>query len=566
MTKERLAKFIDQKMVLDPAASGVSQLQQGYRRSLIVLAALVALVLLIACANVANLLTAQAAARAREMALRVSIGAGRLRLVQLVLVESAWLAFLASAIGALFAWWSAPFVIAGINPPDNPVRISLPMDWRVTAFGLALTAFVTLLFGISPALRASSIHPSTALKGGADLHSRRRLMHALIAAQVAFCFIVLFAAGLFVRTFERLSGQSNGFSADRILVLETVAGSPQPPSTWDQLADTLRALPGIERVALADAPLLSGNYRNNVVSVNGAPPTEVLTYFRYVGPGWLDTMKIPLVDGRDFDPNDVTPRVAIVSETFAKLYFPGENPIGKTFSRGRGPLAGKIDTALLYRIVGVSRDARYRNMRDPILSVAYVPLRSLDRNNALVPMRDATLLIRTNRPNPLALAATLRTEIARAGNGLRVSNLRTQQEINERHTIRERLLARLAIFFAAVALLLAAIGLYGVLEYSVLQRRREIGIRMAIGAQASDIARRVTSEVFLMVLGGAAAGIAIGTTSVRFIESLLYQANPTSLATLVLPAALIVVSALIASLPAVVRAVRIDPAAMLRSE
>ncbi len=190
---------------MEPAAAGASGLQQNYRPALLALAVLVALVLLIACANVANLMTAQAAARAREMALRVSIGAGRGRLVQLVLVESAMIAFLAAAMGGVFAWWSAPFVVGMINPPDNPARLSLPADWRVLGFGLALTLAVTFLFGLAPALRASAVNPASALKGGSDPHARRRSMHALIAAQSAFCFLVLFVAGLFVTTFDRLS-------------------------------------------------------------------------------------------------------------------------------------------------------------------------------------------------------------------------------------------------------------------------------------------------------------------------------------------------------------------------
>ncbi|SPE41253.1 conserved membrane hypothetical protein [Candidatus Sulfopaludibacter sp. SbA3] len=203
MTRASIDKFLAQTVVLEPAAEGASGLQQDYRTSLIAMGVLVALVLLIACANVANLMTAQAAARQREMAMRVSIGAGRRRLVQLVLVESAWLALLAAALGGLFAWWSAPFVVSRINPPDNPVRLSLPADWRVLAFGIALTVVVTLLLGLAPALRASAVNPASALKGGSDPHSRRRLMHVsrrrlmhvLIGVQVAFCFVVLFVAG-----------------------------------------------------------------------------------------------------------------------------------------------------------------------------------------------------------------------------------------------------------------------------------------------------------------------------------------------------------------------------------
>ncbi len=273
MSKQRLDNFVNQTLLLEPAPAGVSAMQKSNRLPLEALAVLVALVLLIACANVANLMTAQAAARSREMALRVSIGAGRWRLVQLVVVESAWLAFLAAAIGALFAWWSAPLVVSLINPPDNPARLSLPWDWRVVGFGSALALGVMLLFGLAPALRASGVKPASALKGGEDPHSRRRLMHALIAAQVAFCFLVLFVAGLFVATFDRLSNQPTGFSAERLLTLDTIAQRTQPPIAWNQVAEHLRAVPGVETVALSDRTLLEGNSMNNLISINGSPQT-----------------------------------------------------------------------------------------------------------------------------------------------------------------------------------------------------------------------------------------------------------------------------------------------------
>jgi len=559
--KQVLENWRKQKVLLEPAAAGVSDLQNDYRRPLAALAVLVALVLLIACVNVANLMTAQAASRAREMALRVSIGAGRWRLVQLVLVESAWIAFFAAAIGGVFAWWSAPVIIRMINPPDNPARLLLPADWRVLGFGLALTVAVTLLFGLAPALRASGTKPVSALKGGEDPHSRRRLMHSLVAVQTAFCFLVLFVAGLFVATFERLSHQSTGFSAERLLTLETVSERPQPPEYWDQVAEHLRAVPGVETVAIADRTLLGGSSWNNFILVNGAPTNGVLAYMLSGSPGWLETMRIPLLDGRDFRPSDAYPGMAIVNEAFAKQSFGGGNPTGKFFEMapGGGP-------RLRFEVVGLAGDVRYREMREPILPQAYYPMHVADGKGGLTARDYGVFMVRTKSANPLAMASILRREVARVRPEFRVSNIRTQMEINQSHTVRERLLARLAMFFGVIALLLAGVGLYGVLDYSVLQRRREIGIRMALGAQAGDIARRVTVDVFSMVLGGALAGLALGFAAARYIQALLYQVKPTDARMLALPALTILAAALLAALPPVIRAVRIDPAETLRVE
>jgi predicted permease len=551
--KHLLERFPREKLVVKSAAAGVSSMQTDYRRSLIALGVLVALVLMIACANVANLLTAQAAARTREMALRVSIGAGRGRLVQLILVESAWLAFLAAAIGALFAWWSTPFVVGMINPSDDPARLYLPADWRVLGFGMALAAGVTFLFGMAPALRASAVKPASALKGGEDPHSRRRLMHALIAVQVAFCFVVHFVGGMFVSTYERLANQPTGFSAERLLTLDTVAARSRPPVFWDQVVEHLRTVPGVETVALAAWPLMSGTMSNNFISINGAPPSDVLAFFLGVSPGWADAMKIPLIDGRDFRANDIDPGVAIVNVAFAKQYFKGENPVGRSFEK-------LYPRRVRYQIIGLSGDAIYRNLREPILPVAYVPFHRAE------PISEGTFIVRTSGANPLALAPILRREVPRARSEFRVSNIRTQTEINRSQTVRERLLAMLALFFAVVALLLAGVGLYGVLDYSVLQRRHEIGIRMAIGAQPGRIARLVTVDVLTMVLAGALTGLALGLASVRYIESLLYQVKATDLAVLALPSLAILAAALLAALPAVIHAVRIDPVIVLRSE
>jgi putative ABC transport system permease protein len=552
--------FLKQSLILEPAAAGVSGLQSDYRSSLAAIAVLVALILLIACANVANLMTAQAAARAREMAVRVSIGAGRGRLVQLVLIESILLAAFAAVLGAVFAWWSAPFVVSRLNLPSNPVRLDLPFDWRVFTFGLSLTFIVALLLGLAPALRASAIRPISALKGE-DRRSRGHLMYGLVAAQVAFCFLVHFVTGLFVASFNRLANLHLGFSSERVLLLDTVAQQPQPTVYWDLVTDHLRALPGVESASLSGWALLSGNGWNGFISVNGAPLTSQLAFFLAVSPGWLETMKIPILDGRDLLPGDTFPGAAIVNQTFVRQYFPGVDPIGKFFEKSQGD-----NSRMRCQIVGVVQDAWYRNIRQPIPPIAYVSFHALDNSGARKLSRSATLTVRSSSANPSDLAEMLRREVPGARPGFRVSNITTEEELVRSQTVRERLLAMLALFFAVVALALAGVGLYGVLDYSVLQRRREIGIRIAVGAQSGRIVRLVAADIFAMVAIGAVAGLALGLLSARYVASLFYQVKATDVSMLALPWLTILAATSLAALPAVIRAVRIDPVKMLRAE
>jgi putative ABC transport system permease protein len=553
--KERIRQLLANRLVVESAAAGVSASQREYRVAVTALAGLVALILLIACANLANLMMAQASARAREMALRVAIGAGRWRLIQLVLVESALIALAAAALGAAFSWLSAPWVVSMINPPDHPVRLVLPADLRVLAFAAALAAAVTILFGLGPALRASAVKPASALRGGTAPSSRRRVMHLLIATQVAFCFLVLFDTGLFTATFDRLSRQPTGFVADGVINVVTGTRPPQSVVVWQQVADQLRSLPRVEAVALAGFPPLSGSMEGGFVAVNGDQPGGALVRFLSVSPSWFDTMKIPFVAGTAFTDRDASPGVAIVNQTFANLYFNGENPVGKSFDTNR-------DRGMRCRIVGLVRDSRYDEMRGPIPPVVYLPFRSFDQTGALRTTRGAAFVLRVSGPNPLAVAPILRREITQARPGFLVSRIVPQTELVEQQTIRERLLAMLASFFAVVAILLAGIGLYGVLDYSLLQRRRELGIRIAIGAPARDIVRRATTDALTMVGVGALAGLGLALLSVRYIESLVYEVNPP----LIAPALILFAAAILASLPAAIRALRIDPVQMLRSE
>jgi len=561
MPKEVRDAFLNQQVWIERAASGASELRTDTRRPLAILGVLVVLVLLIACANVANLMTAQASARAREMALRVSIGGGRWRLVQLVLVQSACLALLAAALGALFAWWAAPFVVGMINPPDNPARLLLPADWRVLGFGLAVALGVTLMFGLLPALRASTVNPVSALKGGEDPQARRRLMHGLIGLQVAFCFLVLFVAGLFVTTFERLSHVSTGFSADRVLVVNTIAKRPQSLPYWNQLLEYLRHVQGVEAVGMSDAPLLAGGSWNNFISVDGRPGNGIIAYMRRVSPGWIDALRIPLIDGRDFLPQDSQPGSALVNQAFAEAYFDGKSPVGRNFD-----VVFSGNFHLRFQAVGMVGNVRYSDLRQPFVPQVYVPFRILGEKGEVQDMGGAEVLVRTTNANPTVLSQFLRDEIPRGRPEFRVSRIRTQTEINLSHTVRERLLATLAVFFSVVALLLAGVGLYGVLHYYVMQRRREIGIRIAIGAGAANIARIVTINVFAVLLMGSMTGLALGMISARFMEALFYQVKASDPAIMVLPAAILFAVALFAAIPAVIRAVRIDPASMLRVE
>ena len=551
---ERLAQFLNQQGVLRPASSGVSDLQERSRGALLAVGVMVGLVLLIACANVANLMTARAVARSREMAMRVSIGAGRWRLIQLVLFESAWIAFLATMIGACFAWWSAPVIAGMLNPASNPARLAMPADARVFGFAVLLSFGVTLSFGLTPAVRASGVKPASILKGGDDPHAKRKLMHSLVGLQAAFCALVVLAATLFAGTYDRLVHENVGFLPDGLLVVDVVSEPGQPVEAWRQAAAHLRTLPGVESVAMADRPLLDGWAWNGFISVNGQVPSEELAYFRSVAPGWLRTMRIPLVAGRDFDENDAYPRKAIVNKAFAATYFHGENPVGRKFGR-------QIDQ---FEIVGLVGDTRYRTVRETPVPQAFFPLRSEEQGQGL--RYGGTFLVRTSLTSPMMLGETVRREVAQARPGFRAANIRTQREINDSHTVRERLVAMLAVFFAAVALLLAGVGLYGVLDYSVLQRRRDIGIRMALGAKPTDVVRRVLAQSMWTIGSGAAAGLACGLACERYVESLLYRVHATDWGVLMPPVLMLIAVAVAAVTPAAVRAVRIDPARTLRTE
>jgi predicted permease len=506
-------------------------------------------------------MTAQAESRSREMAVRVSLGAGRSRLVRLVMLESLWIALLAAAAGCAFAWWAAPFVVSRINPVTNPARLWLPFDLRLFSFAVLLTLAVTLIFGSMPALRTSQVMPARVLKGGDDPKAHHRTMHLLVAGQVAFCFIVLQLAGLFVVTFQRLTNRPVGFSPERVLAMETIATQPQPPAIWDQELEHLRSVPGVESAAIASDTLLSGWDTITSVSVNGTTPSLVLTHELNISPGWLHVMRIPLLNGRDFRPEDVYPGVAIVNQAFARAYFNGQDPVGRRFE-----VDSEHNKRLGFEVVGLCGDAVFRDVHEPMPPQAYFPFREVNASGQLQAENDDEIMVRTSVSDPMSMAAVLRREVPAGRSEFRVSSLLTQTDINQAQTVRERLLAMLSLFFAVVALLLAGVGLYGVLNHSVVQRRREIGIRMAVGAQASNVVRIVTSRMIGAVLAGATMGLIFGLLCANRLQALLFQVRATDATMLMLPFAAIAAASVLATIPAVLRAVHIDPLMMLRTE
>ncbi|MBI1352969.1 MAG: FtsX-like permease family protein [Acidobacteria bacterium] len=553
--QEVVDRWLNRTLRVEPAPTGSSEIQRTYRTGLTAIAGLAALVLLIACANVANLMSARAATRSREMALRVSIGAGRRRLVRLVLVESAFLALLATAVGAAFCSWAAPQVVGMISPPDNPTRLTLPADLRLFGFGMALSVAVTGLFGVAPALRASSVQPVAALKGGEAPRLRQRLMKGLVGVQAAFCVVVTLMAGLLVGTLDRLRNQDMGFSAPGLLLLEASSDTPQPSSAWRQAIDGLAATPGVESASAASWPLLFG-ISGGLVWTDGRP-AEASSYLLRVSPGWAETMQIGRVEGRDLRVGETDG--ALVNEAFAETFLGKASPLGRWFEIG-SPNGSRSR----FQVVGVVHDAVYHDLREGFRPAAYIPFHAGDGGES--PQSWGTFVVRTKGEAASALAPALREAVSRARPEFRVTNVRTQQELISRQTVRERLLAALASFFAVVALLLAGLGLYGVLEYSVFQRRREIGVRRAVGAQAGDIAWQVTASVGATAAVGALIGVGLSLLAARSIESLLYQVRPTDAAMLA-PAALAVgLAAVAAAAPSVAKAVGIDPAEILRAD
>ncbi len=529
------------------AANGPSLIRKAFERPLWILAIVAGLVLLIAGSNVANLLVARSAARQREMALRISIGAGRRRLVQQLLIESGLLAGMACFLGIGFAQAMGPAVVSRLLPTGESAYLDLGLNWRALGLVALIGASATALIGLIPAFRSSSVSPGDLLKAGSDRHSTRRgLLRSLVAAQVAFSVTVLFTGGLLLLSFERLSTLDLGFYRSGIVFFDLDGLGERGQPAVLHLLDRVRQFPEVQAAAYSAWALLNDNRWISKVKIPGRTDSGK-THQLGVSPGFFNTMGIRLLDGRDFAGRDLGPSASavVVNEAFTRRFFPGQSVIGKQFDRDGN----------LLEIVGLVRDAKYDEIRGTPPPTIYVPLRG---------QGDSTLIVRAADAG--RLAPLLRQEILRADPSVKVGRVTLQTTLIDNLLVRDRLLALLSGFFGTVALLLVAIGSYGVLSYSVVQRTREIGIRMALGARSFQVIRLVISEIAVVVALGVVAGLAGGFGLGHYVTSLLFEVKPGHAATVVLPLLGLMLGCLLAALPPTLRAVRLNPVVALRQE
>jgi putative ABC transport system permease protein len=558
--------YLGFKLQAIAAGRGVSRLRETYEDSLWMLMTIAGLVLLIACANLANLMLARANVRAREIAVRQALGASRGRLIRQLLVESLLLAFIGTALGALLARGLSRLLVSFISTTNNVIFLDLGLDWRIFGFAIGLAALTCLLFGLTPALRATRVAPGAVMKSsGRGLTAGRErfgLRRVLVVTQVALSVILVAGALLFSRSLGKLLTVETGFRQDGILIANIGFGRLNVAADRRQafrkdLIERFRAIPGVESAADASLIPMSGSAWGNNVWMDGVEPRQTLDIsFSEVGQNYFQTFETPLLAGRDFDDRDTTtsPKVAIVNEAFARQLLIGASPVGRRFRVEATP--SRPETA--YEIVGLVKNTKYSDLREEFRPIAFLP------STQSIPGPGGQFLIRSSLPLNEVSAAVKRIvgEISPAINiSFRV--LKTQIETS---VLRERLVATLSGFFGLLALVLASIGLYGLLSYNVAGRTSEIGLRMALGARARDVLWMILREALLLTVIGIVVGLPAVIYATKWVESLLYGLQPTDPISIGFAAILLLaVAALAAWLPAR-RAARVDPMIALRYE
>ncbi len=554
-------------LAADSGSQGESNSRRQYARSLYILMGLVGLVLAAACANVANLLLARGAARRREIALRLALGAGRVRIVGQLLAESLLLASAGAAFGVLLAWWGRPLLLA-LRPFGNTaVVLDLPLDARVLGFTIAIAFTTAILFGLAPALRATRVDLTTEFQGGARTiggGSRSQLSRALMVVQIALSFVLLVSTGLFVRTLAKLEAVDAGFNRRNLVLFGTDAvaagyARDQFAVLHERLRERLEGIPGVRTATFSRVAVLSRVRQNNTISVPGSPvpPGAFAPNMNGVASNFFAAMELPLVLGRGFNESDdlAAPRVAVVNEALAAKYFGRENPIGRRISYTLGPFAGgRVEV----EVVGVAGDAKYTDLRTAVPPTLYLPaLQQLGGN--------ANFALRVDG-NPAAVFGAIRAAVREIDPALAVLDLRTQDEQIDRLHWQERLFARLSGFFGLLALALTCVGLYGLMSYAVLRRTGEIGLRMALGAPPGTVLRMMLGESLALVSVGVAAGVGAAYGGSRLVASMLYGLSPSDPSTYGVVVATLTAVAMLASYLPARRASRLQPTEALREE
>jgi predicted permease len=561
-------QYLASPIALQPGATGISSLRERYSRPLYVLLGIVGLVLVIACANMANLLLAQSTARRKELALRLSLGAGRWQLVRQLLVESIMLSAIGAAIGLVIARWGSRAIVAMLSTRTQAVDINLSMDWRVFAFTATVGAVTGLLFGVAPALRGTSLSPADALRdhsrGVVGGGSRFQAGHALVALQVALSFVLVFGSSLFVRTLIGLTAQDLGFESSHALVgtvdlRRTGVDADRHLPLYTQLRDAIGRVPGVTAAATSFVTPVSGSIWNEAIRVAGYSGDDAPVLYNGVSPNYFRAMGTPIIAGRDVNESDIkgSPRVAIVNDAFARKYFNGDNPIGKTFTIVG---FGRSNPDRVMLIVGLVANAKYLGLREtaqPTMYGAFAQDSDGNRSSARVAIRTIGAPMSTRNAIVQAVAG-VNKEIA--------IDLKGLDEDLGANVLQERLVATLSAFFGGLALLLAALGLYGVMSYTVTRRRNEIGIRIALGAEPARGVRLVLRNVALITIGGLLFGAAASVGTGRFINSLLYNLAAADRTMIAITALTLALAAAIAGYLPARRAARIDPMAALREE
>jgi predicted permease len=562
-------RFLKQTFTLIPASKGQSFMRERFEKPLVVLQWLVGLVLLIACANVANLMLARAAARQREVAIRVALGATRWQIVRQFLYESLILAVAGGAAGLLLSLWMARGLIRFLPfDPDN-ISLSATPDWRILLFAMAVTLVTAVIFGLAPALQGSRAEPASTLKSEAGSvaggHAHVRMRKTLVGLQVGLCTLLVIGAGLFARSLTELKRVDLGFSSASVIMFgmrpAIVYETGRKLQVYRGAMEALRTLPGVEAAGASRVRLMTGGAWDSSVTIPGAAAARgdpgTWSFFNAVTPGYFDALGIPVKAGRDFTWNDwgTDKMRCLVNESLVKQYMNGSSPVGRMMAQGRGNTPDM-------EIIGVFRDAHYHEVKGEVPRQTFV---AMGTTKLIERLNSVTVYVRTSR-DPRQVMSMIRDTLRRVDSNLVVSDLRLMDEqLNQRLT-NERLLSFLSAAFALLATLLAAVGLYGVLAFVVTRRTREIGIRMAMGSTPNGAIGLVLREVAPVILLGAGAGVACGLAGGRYIESQLFGVKAIDPVSFTAGVAVILAVSLAAAFVPAWRASGINPNQALRWE